>query len=92
MAFNGTNAQLSVENLAFAIPALPTLSAQASESNLILSWPMSTGGYALQTATNLTDPNSWTTLTNVPAIVNLQNAITKPITGKQGFYRSIRPK
>jgi hypothetical protein len=44
----------------------------------------------LQTTTNLADPNSWTTLTNVPAIVNLQNTITNSISGSQGFYRLIQ--
>jgi hypothetical protein len=85
-----TNAQLTVENLVFSIAALPSLQAQASGSNLMLLWPMSAQNFSLQTTTNLADPNSWVTLTNIPAIVNLQNMITNSITAKQGFYRLIQ--
>ena len=68
----------------------PSLQAQLSGGNLMLSWPMSAQNFSLQTTTNLGDPNSWVTLTNVPAIVNLQNAVTNPITSGQGFYRLIQ--
>jgi pimeloyl-ACP methyl ester carboxylesterase len=85
-----TNAQLTVENLAFAIASPPSLQAQTSGGNLILSWPMTSQNFNLQTTTNLANPNSWMTLTNVPAIVNLQNTITNPIVGSQGFYRLIQ--
>jgi pimeloyl-ACP methyl ester carboxylesterase len=73
-----------------AIIAAPTLQAQISSSNIILSWPSSSQNFSLQTTTNLADPNSWMTLTNVPAIMNLQNTITNPISGYQGFYRLIQ--
>jgi len=67
--------------------ASPTLQAQVSGKNFILSWPTSATGYSLETTTNLTDPNSWMTLTNVPAIVNLQNTITNPASDGARFYR-----
>ncbi|HEY5041530.1 MAG TPA: hypothetical protein VIK53_05950 [Verrucomicrobiae bacterium] len=67
--------------------APPSLQAQASGNNFVLNWPLSAQDFNLQTTTNLADPNSWTTLTNVPAIVNLQNTVTNPISGNQGFYR-----
>jgi hypothetical protein len=51
---------------------------------------MTSQNFNLQTTTNLANPNSWMTLTNVPAIVNLQNTITNPIVGSQGFYRLIQ--
>ncbi len=82
-----TNAQLTVENLAFSISLPPSLQAQVSGSNLMLSWPMSAQNFSLQTTTNLADPNSWTTLPNVPAIVNLQNAVTNPVSDGARFYR-----
>ncbi|HEY1718802.1 MAG TPA: hypothetical protein VGH42_11000, partial [Verrucomicrobiae bacterium] len=85
-----TNAQLTVENLAFSISSPPSLQAQTSGGNLMLSWPLSAQNFNLQTTTNLADPNSWSTLTNVPAIVNLQNTVTNPITANQGFYRLIQ--
>jgi hypothetical protein len=85
-----TDAQLTVENLAFSISLPPSLQTQTSSGSLILSWPMSSENFNLQTTTNLADQNSWLTLTNIPAIVNLQNTITNPIVGSQGFYRLIQ--
>jgi hypothetical protein len=82
-----TNAQLTVENLTFTIPTPPSLQAQANGGNVLLSWPMTAQNFSLQTTTNLADPNSWTTLPNVPAIVNLQNAVTNPVSGGVQFYR-----
>lgn len=82
-----TNAQVTVENLAFSISAPPLLQAQTSVGGLVLSWPLSAANFSLQTTTNLADPNSWVMLTNVPAIVNLQNAITNPASDGARFYR-----
>jgi pimeloyl-ACP methyl ester carboxylesterase len=73
-----------------AIVTAPTLQAQISGKNIILSWPTSAQSFSLQTTTNLANPNSWMTLTNVAAIVNLQKTITNPIIGSQGFYRLIQ--
>jgi pimeloyl-ACP methyl ester carboxylesterase len=82
-----TNAQLTVSDIQFYSATQPSLLAQASGGNLQLSWPFSAQNFSLQTTTNLTDPNSWTALTNVPAIVNLQNAITNSISDGARFYR-----
>jgi hypothetical protein len=82
-----TNAQLTVENLAFSISSPPSLQAQMSGGNLMLSWPLSAADYVLQTSTNLTDTNSWTAVPIVPAIVNLQNAVTNPVSDGARFYR-----
>jgi len=73
--------------LFFYIAALPSLQAQKSGNNLIASWPLSATSYALEITTNLADPNSWTTVTNIPAIVNLQNTITNSISDGARFYR-----
>jgi hypothetical protein len=82
-----TNAQVTLENLTFSVASAPSLQVQATGDNSIISWPMSAQNCSLQTTTNLGDPNSWATLTNVPVIVNFQNAITNPMSGSQGFYR-----
>jgi hypothetical protein len=84
------NAQLTVENLAFAISSPPSLQAQKSDGKLVLSWPLAAQNFSLQTTTNLADPSSWTTQTNAPAVVNFQNVITNPIAGGQGFYRLVQ--
>jgi hypothetical protein len=82
-----TNAQLTVMNLAFSISLPPLLQVQASGSDFVLTWPLSAANYVLQTTTNLADPNSWITMTNVPAIVNLQNTITNLPADGARFYR-----
>jgi hypothetical protein len=60
---------------------------QASGNNIFLAWPLSAPGFALQSTRNLTDHNSWTTLTNSPVIVDSQNRVTDPISGPAKFYR-----
>jgi hypothetical protein len=84
-----TNAQLTVENLAFSISSSPSLQSQMDNSNLILSWSLAAQNFNLQSSTNLAATNSWLTLTNIPAIANLQNTVTNPITGNHCFYRLI---
>jgi hypothetical protein len=70
-----------------AIIAAPALQAQVSGKSFILSWPTSTTGYVLQTTTNLAAANSWTVVTNTPAMVNQQSAVTNQISGAARFYR-----
>lgn len=82
-----TNAQLTVQNLVFYGAPAPSLQAQSSGNNPVLTWPISATGFNLQTTTNLADPNSWMTLTNVPAIVNSQNTVTNPSSSNFQFYR-----
>jgi uncharacterized repeat protein (TIGR03803 family) len=67
--------------------AAPTLQAQVSGKSFVLSWPTSAQNFSLQTTTNLADPNSWITVTNTPAIVNLQCQVTNQISGATRFYR-----
>ena len=82
-----TNTILTVSGIRLYSIMPPLLQAQMSGNNFVLSWPLSEAGYVLQTSTNLTDTNSWTAVTNVSAIVNLQNAVTNPISGGAQFYR-----
>ena len=51
------------------------------------SWPLAAADYTLETSTNLTGTNSWSAVTNTPAIVELQNAITNGISTGSRFYR-----
>jgi pimeloyl-ACP methyl ester carboxylesterase len=70
-----------------AIITAPILQAQVSGNSFILSWPASAQNFGLQTTTNLADPNSWMTVTNTPATVNLQCLVTNQISGAARFYR-----
>jgi hypothetical protein len=81
------NAQVTVENLAFSVSTPPLLQVQAAGNDFVLTWPLSAADYVLQTTTNLTDTNSWTAVPNVPAIVNLQNAVTNSASDGVRFYR-----
>ena len=82
-----TNASLTVGGISFYGVVPPSLQAQAFGSNLVVTWPVSADGYALETSTNLTGTNSWAPVTNVPAIVNFQNTVTNPISAGSRFYR-----
>jgi pimeloyl-ACP methyl ester carboxylesterase len=65
----------------------PALQAQVSGSSFVLSWPASAQNSSLQTTTNLTDANSWTAVTNVPAVLKQQNVITNGTADRMRFYR-----
>jgi hypothetical protein len=82
-----TNASLTVSNFQFYIALQPSLQIQLSGTNVVLTWPLSGGGYVLQSANKLTPPISWTTVTNVPVIVNFQYTVTNQISGSSRFYR-----
>jgi len=75
-------------------PVLPVdvpsmLQLQAASGRVVLAWPVSTGSFSVQTTTNVGDPNSWVTLTNVPTTVNVQTLVTNAMTGNLGFFRLI---
>jgi formylglycine-generating enzyme required for sulfatase activity len=91
-AFTDTTATNSSErfyraSIISVVAASPTLQAQISESNIVLVWPSWAQNFSLQTTTNLADPSSWTTLTNVPIVANLQSTVTNPISDGMRFYR-----
>ena len=82
-----TNAALTVNDFQFYVTLLPWLQIQLSGTNVVLSWPLSAAGYVLQTTDKLTMTNTWTTVTNVPEIVNFEYMITNQISGDSRFYR-----
>jgi hypothetical protein len=82
-----TNASVTVSGVRIYTTMPPSLQAQASSGGLALSWPLSAQNFSVQTTTNLGDPNSWVTLTNAPAIVDLQNTVTNSISDGMRFYR-----
>lgn len=96
--FHGSYTQISwfnpdyEDSYGFTIGApvfsVPSLKIQIS-SNAILSWPQSAENFGVQTTTNLLNPSSWITLTNIPVIVNSQNTITNPVSKATRFYRLI---
>lgn len=79
-----TNANVTVSGLRFYSLVAPSLSVQTIRNNLVTTWPLSAANYSLEASSNLI---SWTTVTNVPAIANLQNTVTNPAAGGTRFYR-----
>jgi hypothetical protein len=82
-----TNAHVRVSGITFYSIMPPSLQAQVSGNNLVVMWPISGDGYALETSTRLTGTNSWMAVTNVPAIVDFQNTVTNAISAGSRFYR-----
>jgi hypothetical protein len=76
--------------LAFEIFNLP-LSVGLTNGNAVVSWPLAPTGFQLQSATDLTPPVSWASVTNAVSIANNQNVVTLPIGGGNQFFRLISP-
>lgn len=82
-----TNAAVTASAFQFYSVLPPSLQIQLSGINVVLAWPLSAGSYALESTDTVKAPHSWTTVTNVPAIVNFEYSITNPITADARFYR-----
>jgi hypothetical protein len=68
-----------------AAPPGPTLNAQLSGTNVVVSWT-NAPNFVLASSPSLTNA-SWNTNLPAPAILNNQNFLTNPISGPQQFYR-----
>jgi hypothetical protein len=64
----------------------PTLQAQVSGGNVILTWPGSATNYGLEAANDILGYN-WTPFTNAPVNINSQNTVTNLITQPSQYYR-----
>lgn len=82
-----TNASITLSDISFYVTLPPLLQIQMAGTNVVLTWPLSASGYTLESANKLTPPVSWTTVTNVPVIVNLQYTVTNQINSGSSFYR-----
>jgi uncharacterized repeat protein (TIGR03803 family) len=69
----------------YALPP-PQLTIGIGQSNIVLSWPISTKSYTLESTTNL-QSMPWATVPLAPVVVNGQNTVTNPISGIQQFFR-----
>ncbi len=69
-------------------PALaPSLAIALSGTNVVLSWPASFVSWSLETAPALGLPGNWSTVTNVPSLLNSEHVITNAIGATAQFYR-----
>src|SRR6185369_8081385 len=87
LADGSTDATLTVSAIRLYSRPQPVLKLRRDTETLVLSWPFTANGFNLQATTNPTQNNSWTTMTNGPSIINLQNTVTNPIAERIMFYR-----
>jgi hypothetical protein len=52
-----------------------------------LSWETNCPGYALESTTNMTAPNSWTPVLNVPSVTGYLYKVTNDVTAGNKFFR-----
>jgi len=62
-----------------------------SGSNVAVSWPGLLTGYQLLTATNLTPPVAWSSVTQTPVTNGNSISVTMPVSGRQQFFRLYHP-
>jgi uncharacterized repeat protein (TIGR03803 family) len=70
----------------FSIFIQPQLTIIPSGPYVILTWPTNYTAFTLQSTTNLVSL-LWNTNYPAPVVVNGQNTVTNPISGRQKFYR-----
>lgn len=69
----------------------PTLTFAAAPGELVLAWPATNPGFALQQTTNLTPPVFWSLTTNAVILTNGQFAVRLAPPLSPRFYRLIYP-
>jgi hypothetical protein len=74
----------------FSFLSLPQLSAQASGTNLVLSWPDAIGAYMLRQSPVLGPSAHWTPVSATPALVQGNTVqVSVPLSGTSSFYELI---
>src|ERR1039458_7396386 len=78
----------AIDNLRFSASVAPvSLSIQPSGSDVILSWPLSAVGYALQSNGSLTQPDAWAFVGQPIIPVSGFNTVTVPATNSPQYFR-----
>jgi hypothetical protein len=79
---------IAIDNLRFSASVAPvSLSIQPSGSDVILSWPLSAVGYALQSNGSLTQPDAWAFVGQPIIPVSGFNTVTVPATNSPQYFR-----
>lgn len=87
----GLSTPSPTENYALAFDFEPVkLSLASNSGNLLVSWPASATGFALQMAADPSGAGGWSLVSGAPAQTNGQFVVSVPATGLQQFYRLIR--
>jgi hypothetical protein len=90
MGGNSPNGSITVEGIQFYKPARPALNVQLSGSQLLLTWPIGSTNFILQTTSTLSASNVWSSANGVPWIVNLQNTVTNQINSNNSQFFRLR--
>ena len=81
-----TNATLTIENIRFYSLSQPRLDIALSGNATLLSWPLTAGGYGVETTPTLTTP-AWETVTNAPVISADRYVLTNSWSDEVRFFR-----
>ena len=82
-----TNGSVAIQGIHFYAAASPPLKMTCTNNVLLLSWPVAAYRFVLETATNLAPTNIWSTVTNLPVLVDDQITVTNALSGSSIFYR-----
>ncbi len=88
-ADGGTASYQQISNFRFISEAVLTVT-QTGPGSLVLAWPPQTGGYVLQSATDLATGN-WQTVNTPVSLVNGQYQVAVPFSPAGKFYRLVLP-
>ncbi|HMP81769.1 MAG TPA: hypothetical protein PKA41_03570, partial [Verrucomicrobiota bacterium] len=86
MGGTSTNATLTIENIRFYSLAQPSLEIAVSGNGTLLSWPLTAGGYVVETTPTLTMP-VWEIVTNAPVISADSYILTNSWSDEVRFFR-----
>ena len=68
----------------------PRLTLRSNASGFTVSWPSSQIGFRLQSASTISSPMNWETLTDTPPIFQAQYVVSNDFSGGSRFYRLIK--
>jgi pimeloyl-ACP methyl ester carboxylesterase len=83
---SSTNATLVIENIRFFSLAEPRLEIAESGHGTLLSWPLTAGGYVVETTPTLIT-QTWETVTNAPVISTDRYVLTNFWSDQARFFR-----
>jgi len=89
---HGGIGQSGAESYALAFDFSPVkLTTGRNGTNIVIAWPASPAGFALQGATSLSTPISWQTVTNESVLSNSMSTVTVSTSATMQFFRLFRP-